>query len=148
MRAQICALLAVACCGSANAGEFHEVERYEAGDFATRAYWRMDFGGSAASAQGVGLRFDSERGYAIGAPATVHLQFGDGSVQALSVNGVDLRQNLAAAQNEGGFFSFFTSMTTPQLVAVGVAFTATTAIAVSAARDDDDEPEATGASSP
>lgn len=144
----VAAALAAGLAGAAQASdEAGRVNPYDSSDFAARAYWRADFGGAAAGTQGLGLRFDNESAYAVGAPAALQFQLGQGAVQVLSVNGLDLRSNLAAAQSEGGFTAFFQSLTGPQLFALGVAVTATTAIAVTAA-DDDDEPEATGASSP
>ena len=105
--------------GGAAAGDLAEPRYYESDDFSARAVYRVDFGGTRGYEQSLGLRLDSVRAEAAGAPALFSASFRGDGLAALSLTGVDLRgAALASNQSEGG--GFFGSMTTAQLVALGV----------------------------
>ena len=104
--------------GAVAAGDLSEPRYSESDDYSARVYYRVDFGGTRGSAQSVGLRFDSVRAEAAGAPSLLRLAFGETGLNQFAVNGVDLRGALlSSGQSEGG--GFFGSLTAAQWAALG-----------------------------
>lgn len=124
--------------GSATAAEFDALDssRYaDSNDYSARLFYRLDFGGTLAQAQSVGLRFDNERAAARGAPAMFQARF-DGQGPAMLVNGLDLRgPALAAGQSSGG--GFFDSLTMAQWIGLGFTGLVFGTIVFEATDDDD-----------
>ncbi len=103
--------------GAAAAGDLSEPRYHESDDYSAQVYYRVDFGGVRGHAQSVGLRFDSVRAEAAGAPSLLQVRFGQAGLDKLAVNGVDLRGALiSSGQTEGGFFA---SLTAAQWAALG-----------------------------
>lgn len=128
--------------GAAAAGDLAERREYDAGSFAAQVYYRLDFGGTLARAQSLGLRFDNERASAAGAPSLLQARFGAQGLDQLKLSGVDLRGlNAAAGQSEGGFFA---SLTTTQWIALGFTVVVFGTVAADAADDGEDEPSGSG----
>lgn len=142
MRKAFWGVLMAGVMGTATAGELDSMDsaRYaDSNDYSAKVFYKLDFGGPAASAQSVGLRFDNERAAAFGAPAVFQAKFDGQSPAALMVNGVDLRgAALSAGQTSGG--GFFSALSVGQWI--GIAFTGLvfTTIAVEAGDDDDPAP--------
>lgn len=130
--------------GTATAAELDawDASRYaDSNDYSARLFYRLDFGGTLAQAQSVGLRFDNERAASRGAPAMFQARL-DGQGSTVMLNGLDLRgPALSAGQDGGG--GFFSSLTTAQWV--GLAFTGLVfGTIVFEAADDDDPTTGTG----
>jgi hypothetical protein len=127
--------------GAAAAGDLSEPRYQDSNDYSALAYYRVDFGGTRGHAQSVGLRFDSVRAQAAGAPPMLQASFDGQGLNRLAVTGVDLRgAMLAANQSEGGFWA---SLTTTQMVALGLTVLT---LGIVAADSADDEPSGTGGS--
>jgi hypothetical protein len=129
--------------GAAAAGDLSEPRYHESSDFSARVYYRVDFGGQAAGAQSLGLRVDSVRAEAAGAPSLLQLNFGAQGVDRVAVNGVDLRGAMVSSSQSGG--GFFASLSGAQWVAL--AFTVVVFGSVAAdATESTDDPSGTGGS--
>ena len=129
--------------GAAAAGDLSEPRYYESNDYSAQVYYRVDFGGVRSHAHSVGLRFDSVRAEAAGAPSLLQVRFGQAGLDKLAVNGVDLRGALiSSGQSEGGFFA---SLNAAQWVALSYA-TGLILLGSSGALDDDSTASGTGGS--
>lgn len=131
--------------GAAAAGDLSEPRYHESNDFSAQVVYTVAFGANSASAQSVGLRFDSVRAQAAGAPSLMHARFGAQGLDKLSLNGLDLRGlMLASNQTEGGITGFFKSLTPMQIVGLSV-----TVLLTGAALADinEGEPDASGTGS-
>lgn len=107
--------------GAAAAGDLAEPRYHESNDFSAQVVYRVDFGANSDNAQSLGLRFDSVRAQAAGAPSLMHARFGAQGLDQLSLNGLDLRgMMLASNQSEGGIGGFISSMTPVQWVGLGL----------------------------
>lgn len=127
--------------GAAAAGDLSEPRYHESSDYSARVYYRVDFGGPAAGAQSLGLRFDSVRAEAAGAPSLFQLSVGAQGVDRVAVNGVDLRgAMISSGQNGGGFFA---SLSGAQWVALGFTVLVFGTVASDATQTTDD-PSGTG----
>ena len=137
-------LVLAASTGTAMAGDLADLRTYESNDYAARVYYRMDFNGDGRQMQSVGLRFDSERAMANGAPSLFLASFGEQGLQKLAVSGVDFRgAMLSANQTEGGWFG--SEMTMSQWLALGFTAVVFTMVAVDASDDEDPSASGTGA---
>jgi hypothetical protein len=126
--------------GAAAAGDLSEPRYYESNDYSAQVFYRVDFGGDRGQAQSVGLRFDSVRAEAAGAPSLLQVRYGAQGLDKLAVNGLDLRGALvSSSQNGGGFFS---SLTGAQWAALG--FTVLVFGSVAADASDDTEVNVSG----
>lgn len=124
--------------GAAAAGDLSEPRYYESNDYSAQVFYRVDFGGVRGHAQSVGLRLDSVRAEAAGAPSLLHVSFGQSGLDRLAVNGLDLRGvALAAGQSEGGFFA---SLTGAQWAALGFTVFVFANVAADASDDTTDVP--------
>lgn len=131
--------------GTAAAGDLADRREYESGSYAAQVYYRVDFGGERGQAQSLGLRFDNERASAAGAPSLFKARFGAQGLDQLKLGGFDLRgAMLAANQNEGGFIESITSMSTPQLIAMGVTVVLFTVVAIDVGDGEADSAPGTG----
>src|SRR5688500_18270523 len=112
MRFGLAAIVLAGVTGAAQAGDLERADarNYDSSSFAGLAYYRLEFGGPQAALPGaaspslrqaVGLRVDNERAASWGAPAVFRLQLGAGGLDALAVNGLDLRQVVSLNQGEG-----------------------------------------------
>ena len=129
------AILLATFAGTASAGDLAEPRYYESNDYSAQVYYRLDFGGTAARAQSLGLRFDRVNAQAAGAPALFQASLGSQGLERVALNGFDLRgAMLASGQSEGGFFA---SLTTGQWIALG--FTAVVFGTVAMDATDSDE---------
>lgn len=107
--------------GAAAAGDLSEPRYYESNDFSAQVVYSVDFGANSENAQSLGLRFDSVRAQAAGAPSLMHARFGAQGLDKLSLNGLDLHgMMLASNQSEGGMRGFFSSLTPVQWAAFGL----------------------------
>jgi hypothetical protein len=145
MKTMTLGLALAAFAGTAAAGDLADRREYEAGSYAAHVYYRVDFGGDRGQAQSLGLRFDNERASAAGAPSLFKASFGEQGLEQFKVSGVDLRgAMLAANQNEGGFIEKITSMSTPQLVAMGATLVLFTVVAIDVGEGDAESGPGTG----
>ena len=71
--------------GAAAAGDLSEPRYYESNDYSAQVFYRVDFGGVRGHAQSVGLRLDSVRAEAAGAPSLLHVSFGQAGLDRLAV---------------------------------------------------------------
>ena len=122
--------------GAAAAGDLSEPRYYESNDYSAQVYYRVDFGGDRGQAQSLGLRFDSVRAQAAGAPSLFAARFNGQGLDRLAVSGMDLRgAMLSSNQSEGGFFS---SLTGTQWLALGFTAVVFGAVAADATEDSTD----------
>lgn len=143
MKRMILVLALATFAGAAAAGDLAEMREYEGNDYSAQVYYRVDFGGTFAQAQSLGLRFDNERAAAAGAPSLLQARFGAQGIDRLTVSGVDLRgAMLAANQSEGG--SFFGELTVTQWIALGFTAIVFGTVAADAAEGSDSESSGTG----
>ena len=98
-------------------------------DFSARAYYRLDFGGSAAHRQSVGLRFDNAFTERRDTPALFQASIDGSGVSRLTLRGLELHGSAVAADADGapGKKGFWWQLSTGQWIAVG--FTAVVFIA-------------------
>lgn len=119
---------------AAAAGDLSEPRYYESDDYSAQVYYRVDFGGAAAQAQSLGLRFDRVNAQAAGAPALFQASLGSQGFDRVAINGVDLRgPMLAAGQSEGGFFG---SLSLAQWAALGFTAVVFGSVAMDATESD------------
>src|SRR5690242_9755224 len=120
--------------GAAAAGDLSEPRYYESNDYSAQVFYRVEFGGTRGHAQSVGLRFDSVKAEAAGAPSLLQVRFGEQGLDRLAVSGVDLRgAMLASGQSEGGFMS---QLGLSQWIALGWTAALLTVAATDALDDD------------
>ena len=142
MKKTVLGLVLATFAGAAAAGDLAEPRYYESNDYSAQVFYRVEFGGTRGHAQSVGLRFDSVRAEAAGAPSLLQVRFGEQGLDRLAVNGLDLRgAMLASGQSGGGFFS---SLNVAQWVAIGWTVALVTVSATGAL--DEDDPSGTGGS--
>lgn len=135
-------LLLATFAGAAAAGDLSEPRYYDSNDFSAQLFYQVNFGADRAHVQAVGLRFDSVRLQAAGAPPLLQARFGAQGLNRLAVNGVDLRGALiSSSQAEGGFFA---NLTAAQIVSVCLASLVLIS-AVAEAGDEEETVTATGA---
>jgi hypothetical protein len=134
-------LVLAASAGTAMAVDPADLRTYESNDYAARVYYRMDFSGDGRQMQSVGLRFDSERAMANGAPSMFLASFGEQGLQKLMVSGVDFRGAMLSS-NEAVGGGFFSSLSGGQWLALGFTGLVFTTVAIDAS--DDEDPETTG----
>lgn len=133
--------------GSAAAGDLSEPRYYESNDYSAQVYYRLDFGGPSRHAQSVGLRFDSVRAEAAGAPSILQVRFGEQGLDRLALNGLDLRAAmLASGQTEGGMAGWFSGLSTVELVGLAVVGVGFIAVGADVADEEDDSLPGTGGS--
>jgi len=120
MRKVLWGVLFASFMGTATAAELDswDAARYaDSNDYSARLFYKLDFGGTLAQSQTVGLRFDNERAAARGAPAMFQARL-DGQGSTVMLNGLDLRgPALAAGQSSGG--GFFSTLTAAQWIGIG-----------------------------
>ena len=120
--------------GAAAAGDLSEPRYTESNDYSAQVYYRVDFGGDRGQIQSLGLRFDSVRAEAAGAPPMFRAQFNGQGLDQLALAGVDLRgAMLASNQASGG--GFFSSLTAAQWVALGFTVLVFGSVAMDATED-------------
>ena len=101
MRKIILGLALASYVGAAAAGELDRADAASSdNDYSATAYYRLDFGGPAASSQSVGLRFDDRLAAARRAPAAFQLSLDTSGVTSVQLRGVTLG-GAALAANEG-----------------------------------------------
>jgi hypothetical protein len=137
-------LVLAASAGTAMAVDPADLRTYESNDYAARVYYRMDFSGDGRQMQSLGLRFDSERAMAHGAPSMFLASFGEAGLQQLAVSGVDFRGAMLSANQGGGGGSFFGSLSAGQWLALGFTGLVFTTVAIDASDDEDPETAGTG----
>jgi hypothetical protein len=136
------ALASLTFTGAAAAGDLADRRDYEPGSYSAQLYYRVDFGANRGQAQSLGLRFDSERAAAAGAPSLMQARFGAHGIDRLTLSGMELRgPSVAANQTGGGFFS---SLTATQWVALIFTTVVLGTVAIDATEESDDEPSGTG----
>jgi len=128
--------------GAAAAGDLAESRDYAPDSYSAQVYYRVDFGGTFARAQSLGLRFDNERAAAAGAPSLLQARFGAQGIDRLTLSGVDLRgAMIASRQSEGGMFG---ELTLTQWIALGFTAIVVGTVTVDAFDESDEAPSGTG----
>ncbi|HUR40475.1 MAG TPA: hypothetical protein VM240_04835 [Verrucomicrobiae bacterium] len=103
MRTGCFGLALLACSGAASAGDLPDARYADGNDYAGRVYYSLDFGGAAARAHSVGLRFDNMVTAHQGAPALFQASYSGAGVPSVKLMGSDLRgMVLATSETEGG----------------------------------------------
>lgn len=104
--------------GTAAAGELdYATDAQYSNAYAAKVVYKVDFGGTRAGAQTLGLRFDTPRMEARGAPAFLQAKF-DNTGTVMSLNGLELRGAAnSAGANKGG--TMWYDMSTGQWIVVG-----------------------------
>jgi hypothetical protein len=130
--------------GSAAAGEIDRGDSFHDGnDYSAKAYYRLDFGGTRAPTQGVGLRFENELARSHGAPAVIDFNLNSNAGASARLYGVELRgSTLTAGAAPGGFFSSLTGAQWAGLALTAVVF----GTVISSATNKDDVPDSTSGS--
>jgi hypothetical protein len=138
MRISVLGVVLATFAGAASAGDLEYVDQryYDSNDYAARAYYRVDFGGTQRTTQSLGLRFDNERALSNGAPSMLHVTYGELGLGKISLNGFDVR-GAALAANQGGISGFFSNLSVAQWFALVITAGVFTSIAVEAADSED-----------
>lgn len=136
------ALVLAAYAGAAAAGDLSEPRLDQSNDYSGQLYYRLDFGGQGRPGSSLGLRFDSVRAQAAGAPSLLKVSFGRQGLDSLAVSGVDLRGAMLSA-NEAGGAGFFSSLSAAQWVSLTFTVLVFGTVAADAA-DTLDQPSGSG----
>ena len=129
-------LLLATFAGATAAGDLSEPRYYDSNDFSAQLFYRVNFGADRAKAQTVGLRFDSVKLHAAGAPPLLQARFGAQGLDQLAVNGVDWRGALISSGQETGG-GFLGGLTVAQIMSLGIA----SLVLIGAVADEGDEEE-------
>ena len=137
MRSLVLGLALSGFVGAAAAGDVYSDARYADGnDYSAKLFYAVDFGGTQAGAQSMGLRFDNERAASRGAPALFKASFDGLGTPSVKLQGVDVMGPMALGATGG-----FTAAQIGGLVFTGLVFGA---IVIEAADDNDPEVVGTG----
>lgn len=117
--------------GTAAAGDLDYADNYS-NDYAAKLFYRVDFGGAVAGGQSVGLRFDTQRAEALGAPAFLQARFNSQGT-TLSLSGLDLSAMAMANRATGD--PIYGGLTLPQWVGIGSVIIVGGAMAITISND-------------
>jgi hypothetical protein len=122
---------------AASGDEAWTASNADGNDYSARLFYSMNFGGPAAGAHAMGLRFDNDRAALRGAPALFQASLDSGqALPSLKLQGVEVAGPAVAAQQGegGGMFSGLSFGQIAGLVFTGLVFTT---IVVEASDDDE-----------
>ena len=140
MKKALWGVLCACFAGTASAGELDYTST--SNDYAAKLFYRVDFGGTADTTQSVGLRFDTARAEALGAPAFLQARF-NGRGTSVMLSGLDLNDMAMAARATGD--PTYGGLTLAQWVGIGSVVVVGGAMAITISNDN--PPEAPSAPS-